>query len=189
MTEGGVSRFSVEKNSSDSAENFRGWRESFRVSFISGIDKVWIRGGKQYQDFLSKFFCLTVPKKFVSEPFRVSLNSGMEKFFASEGYVKIFDFLSQFFCLTVPKKFVGEPLCAVFHKIFGSEQFMHRIGVEYQDFPSKTFCLTVPRNFVRKLFNVSLLSDMERFFASEGHVTFFDFLSIFLSHSAEKFRR
>ena len=97
--------------------------ESFSVSFISGIDKVWIRGaGRQYQDFPSNFFCLTVPKEFVREPFRVSLISDMEKIFASEVNVTIFDFLSKFFCLTVPKIFLGEPFSAVFHKIFGSEK-------------------------------------------------------------------
>ena len=69
-----------------------------------------------------KTFCLTVPKNFVGEPFRVSLISGIEKFHASEGYVTIFDFLSKFFCLTVPKSFVGEPFCAVFQKISGSEK-------------------------------------------------------------------
>ena len=119
---GGVSRFSVENYLSDSAEKFRGWGESFSVSFIWGIDKIWIRGGRQYQDFPSKYFCPTVPKEFVREPFRVSLVSGMEKLFASEGCVMIFDSLSQFFCLTVPKNFVGEPFSAVFHKIFGSEK-------------------------------------------------------------------
>ena len=77
------------------------------------------RGGGKDQDFLSKIFFLTVPKNFVREPFRVSLISGMEKFFASAGYVTIFDFLSNFFCLTVPKNFVGEPFCAVFQKISG----------------------------------------------------------------------
>ena len=78
-------------------------------------------------------------EKFSKETFSVSLISIMEKIFASEGYVTTFDFLLNFFCLTVPKKFEGEPFCAVFHKIFGSEKFMDRIGVEYQDFPSKTF--------------------------------------------------
>ena len=63
-----------------------------------------------------------MPKELVREPFKVSLISGMEKLFASEGYVTIFDFLMKFFCLTVPKRFVGEPFCAVFHKIFGSEK-------------------------------------------------------------------
>ena len=42
---GEVSRFSVEIYLSDKAEKLRGWGESFSVSFISGIDKVWIRGG------------------------------------------------------------------------------------------------------------------------------------------------
>ena len=68
----------------------------------------------------------------------------------------------------MPKNFVGEPFCAVFHKIFGSEKFMHRIGVEYQDFPSKTFCLTVPKNFVGKPFSVSLLSGAEEVWIREG---------------------
>ena len=52
---GGVSRFSVENFLSHSAENLsRG--EFFSVSLISGIEKVWIRGGGgggggEYQDF------------------------------------------------------------------------------------------------------------------------------------------
>ena len=55
-----------------------------------------------------------MPKIFVGEPFRVSLISVMEKFYASEGYVGIFDFLSNFFCVTVPKISVGGNLL-VFH--------------------------------------------------------------------------
>ena len=35
-------------------------------------------------------FCLTVPKKIVGGHFRESLISGIEKFYASEGYVTIF---------------------------------------------------------------------------------------------------
>ena len=35
-------------------------------------------------------FCLTVPKHFVGGIFSVSLIPGMEKIFASEGYVTIF---------------------------------------------------------------------------------------------------
>ena len=96
IREEGLSRFSVENYLSHSAEKFRGWRKSFCVSFILGIDKVWTRGGKQYQDFAPKFFCLTVPKKFVREPFIVSLISGMEKIFCFRGYVTIFNLLSIF---------------------------------------------------------------------------------------------
>ena len=53
----------------------------------------------EYQDFPSKLFCLTVPKNFVAEPFSVSLISGTEKSYASEGYVTIFRrkfFVSQY---------------------------------------------------------------------------------------------
>ena len=91
----------------------------------------------EYQDFPSKTFGLTVLRNFVGKPFSVSLLSVAEEVWMREGGVSCF--LSTIFCLTVPKNFVGEPFCAVFHKKFGSEKFMHRIGVEYQDFPSKTF--------------------------------------------------
>ena len=45
--------------------------ESFSVSLISSIEKVWMRGGG-FQDFPSKIFGLLVPKTFVQEPFSVS---------------------------------------------------------------------------------------------------------------------
>ena len=50
------------------------------------------RGGEEEGsiNFLSKIFCLTVPKNFVEEPFSVSFISGIQKFYASEGYVTIF---------------------------------------------------------------------------------------------------
>ena len=44
--------------------------ESFRVSLISGIEKFHV--AERYVtifDFFSKFFCLTLPKQFVDEPF------------------------------------------------------------------------------------------------------------------------
>ena len=56
------------------------------------------------------------------EPFSVSLISGIEKFYASEGYVTIFDFLPKFSCLPVPKNLVSETFCAVFQRISGSEK-------------------------------------------------------------------
>ena len=53
----------------------------------SGIEKVWMRGwgGGECQKFVSKISCLIVPEIFVRQTFRVSLNYGLEKFFASEG--------------------------------------------------------------------------------------------------------
>ena len=44
----------------------------------------------EYQDFFIKFFCLTVLKILVGQHFRVSLISGIEKFYAEKGYVMIF---------------------------------------------------------------------------------------------------
>ena len=84
--------------------------ESFTVASISGIGKFYASEGYvTIFDFLSKFFCLTVPKNFRGrgESFTVSLFSGIGKIYASEGYVTIFDFLSKFFYLTVPKNLVG----------------------------------------------------------------------------------
>ena len=43
--------------------------EHFRVSLILGIEIFFFRGLCHDYGFLSKFFCLTVPKIFVAEPF------------------------------------------------------------------------------------------------------------------------
>ena len=48
------------------------------------------KGEGEYRNFPSKCFRLKVPKKFVRESFTVSLVSGIEKCYASEGYVTIF---------------------------------------------------------------------------------------------------
>ena len=102
----------------------------------------------RFSIFRRKIFCLTLPKNLVREPLGVSLNSGMEFFFASEGYVTIFEFLSNSFCLTLPINFVGETFCAVFQKISGSEKVNGSERGEYQDFLSKIICLTLRKNFV-----------------------------------------
>ena len=71
MTRGGVLRFCIEYFLSHSAETF-GRVESFSVSFISVIEKFYASEGYVYVtilDFLSKFFCLTMPKDFLGEPF------------------------------------------------------------------------------------------------------------------------
>ena len=76
-----VSGFSVENFLSHGAENFRRG-ESFSVSLISGIEKFYASEGYvTIFDFLSNFFCLTVPKNFVGEPFCAVFQkiSGSEK--------------------------------------------------------------------------------------------------------------
>ena len=97
------------------------------------------------------------------------------------------DYPSKTFCLTVKKNFVGDPFCAV------SENFRQRKnlwirgwGAEYHDFPSNVFCLTLPKTFVGESFSVSLISGIERFYASESYVTIFC-QNIFFSHCRNVF--
>ncbi len=146
---------------------------------------LWIRRRGKYQDFSSKFFCLTVPKKFVGEPFRVSLISGIEKFYAQEGYVTIF---RRIFLSRSTKKLCRETLlCCVSENFWKRKSLWIRGRGKYQDFPSKVFCLTVPKKFVGEPFRVSLISGIEKFYAQEGYVTIFR--RIFLSLSTEKLCR
>ena len=48
------------------------------------MDRKWV-----YQDFLSRIFCLTLPKTFLVEPFSVSLFSAIEITYAFESFVTI----------------------------------------------------------------------------------------------------
>ena len=64
----GIARFPIEKIRLTVPKKIVG--EPFSVSLISGIEKVF--ASEAYVtifDFLSKVFCLTVPKVFVREPF------------------------------------------------------------------------------------------------------------------------
>ena len=58
--------------------------ETFTVALILGIEEVWIRVG-EYQDVLSKIFCLTLPKNSVGESLTVALSSGSEKLWIGWG--------------------------------------------------------------------------------------------------------
>ena len=82
--EGGISKYSVEKFLTQIAETFRrGTLNSF-ISF--GYRKCLCFRGFCH-DFPSKYFCLTVPKHFVEEPFCAVFQnySGSEKFYGKKG--------------------------------------------------------------------------------------------------------
>ena len=66
---------------------------------------------REVSRFPSKKFCLTVPRKFVGEPFSVSLISGIEKFYGSEGYVT--NFCRRFLSHSAKKLSRGTLLCCV----------------------------------------------------------------------------
>ena len=75
MKEGGVSRFFFENFSSQSTEKYR--RGTFLVFTNILVSKTFLikkggGGGREYHDYLSKVFRLTIPKNFVGEPFCVS---------------------------------------------------------------------------------------------------------------------
>ena len=90
-TRGGkeVSRFSIEKFFSHTAENLR--RESFAVGLVSGTQKVRIRG-VNIKTFRQKCFLSHSAEIFPRESFTVALVSGSEKVYGQEGggSIKIF---------------------------------------------------------------------------------------------------
>ena len=49
------------------------------------MNKKW-----EYQELVSRIFCLTLPKTFIVEPFSVSLFSAIKKIWALEGFVMFF---------------------------------------------------------------------------------------------------
>ena len=62
--------------------------EYYSVSIISNIENFDVAGDYvTIFDFLSKFFCLTVPKNFVGEPFCAVFQ---QKFVDERGGIKIF---------------------------------------------------------------------------------------------------
>ena len=98
---------------------------------ISGIKKSYAlegRGGEsEYHDFLSKNSSLTVPKKFVGEPFTVSLTSCIEKNHASEGYMT--SSCRNFFVSQYGKTSWGNPSVLCFKK-FPVAKFIDKRGGE-----------------------------------------------------------
>ena len=78
---------------------------------ISGSEEVYGQERGEYQDILSKNFCITVPKRFVGEPFSVSIFPGIRKFYASTCYVT--NFYGNIFCLTDEKFEWGNLLSCV----------------------------------------------------------------------------
>ena len=101
MPKRGISRFPTEKLLSHSTEKLRRVTLLCFTNYLVSKKIMDKRGGREYHDFLSKSFCLTVPKYFIGAQFGVS-----EKFFyrkfsciggGHHGFVEIF-------CLTGRKR-------------------------------------------------------------------------------------
>ena len=80
------------------------------------------------------------------DPFSVSLISGIEKFYAPEGYVTNFDFLSKIFFVSQCRTFfVGEPFSVSL--LSGTAKVWMRGGGGIKNFRRKVFvsqCRTIP---------------------------------------------
>ena len=115
-----MSRFSVKIFFSHIAEKRRrGNLQSFiNFGYRKNLDKRG-GGGREYHNFLSQSFCFTVRKKFVGEPFRVSLIR-VSKYFMLRMVTS--RFFVGIFCFEGPNIFVGDPFCAVFPKVSGSQK-------------------------------------------------------------------
>ena len=87
----------------------------------------------------------------------------------------------------MPKNSVGESFTVAL--IPGSEKvYGEQGGEKCQDFQAKILCLTVPKIFVEESFTVAAISGTGNVGIRKGGVSSFS-VEIFLSHSAEKFRR
>ena len=139
-------------------------RGIFYCFIIFGYRKSLEKRGGEYQDFPSKFFCLTVPKSFLEVSFTVAVISGTKKVWIRRGSSR---FSVENFLSRSAEKFGREILyCCV---NFGFRKSLDkRGGGEYQDFFSEIFCLTVPKISVGVHFTVASISGIEKVWIGGG---------------------
>ena len=95
------------------------------------MDKRGEEGGREYHDFPLKICCLTVPKKFVGEPFSVSENFWCRKMLAIKrvgGGGGVSQFPVEFVLSHSTEKILGGTL-RCFRKFRVSKNSMHRRGI------------------------------------------------------------
>ena len=133
----GMIIFRRETLASQSRKSSWASRQYFRKTAVSEIF-MYNRG---YHVFLSKIFCLTVPKQFVGIPSRFQKISDIEMFMHDRG---VTTFCRKFVVSQCRKKLWASVQC--FWKFGISKNFLHNRG--YRVSLSKFFCLTVPDKFV-----------------------------------------
>ena len=131
-------------------------------------------GGREYYNFPSKLFCLTVPKHFVEEHFCVSESFRYRKILWMR--VEYYECLSKICCFTVPKNFVGESFN--FSEIWGAKKFMHKKGISL--FSVEIFL----SRSAEKVFSFKKFRDQKISCIGGGHHGFVEKLF----HNTEKFR-
>ena len=108
--------------------------ESFSVSLISGVEKVWIRGGK-IKIFRRKIF-VSQCRKFRRGTLSCLTNFGVPKNFMNKKREGVSSFsVENFLSRSADRVRRGDPL--VFHLFRVSKKFGQEVrGGQFQDFPS-----------------------------------------------------
>ena len=124
---------------------------------------------------MSDFFCLTKLKNFVEGRNSVLCfrKFPVAKKFTDKTGGECQDFPSEFFLShSAEKRCRGTLPCCCFSKFLVVKKFMDNTG-GINKIVFENFCLTVPKNFVVEPFSPSLISGIEKIYASEGYVTIF----------------
>ena len=152
----GVSRFSVEKFFSHTAEKFRG--HPFNVSENLGHRKILcIIGGIT---IFRRIFFVSQRQKISWASLQCLRQIGLSKNFMHKRGYHVFQ--SKIFCLTVPKNFVGIPSNVSENLGYGKILCILR-GITF--FSRNFFCLTVPKNLVGIPSMFQKIWGIEKFYA------------------------
>ena len=116
-----------------------------------------------------QFFCESA-EKFVGEPISVSLVSGIEKCYASEGYVTIF--CRNFFVSQYRKTLQGNPSVLCFGKFLVAIEFVDEQG-GVSNYSFEKFLSHSAEFLIGEPISVSLISGIEKCYDSERYVTIF----------------
>ena len=157
-----VSRFSIEKLFSHTAENLR--RESFAVGLLSGTQKLWIRG-VSIKTFRQKCFLSHSAEIFPREYFIVAIISRTEKVWrrgGGGGRIKIF---RQKFLSHTAENFRREYFFVAL--ISGTEKFWRR-GGRIKNFRQNYFLSHSPENFRMEYIILATTSRTEKVWRRGG---------------------
>ena len=165
-----MSGFSVEKFQSHSAEKF--CREIFYCCIILGYRKSLDKKEGGVSRFSVGNFLSHSAEKIRRRTNYCCSICGYRKSLDKKRGVSEFS-VESFLSHTAEKFRRGINYCC---SIFGYRKSLDKER-GLSNFPSNFFCFTVPKIFLGEAFSVSLISGIEKFCASEGYVTIFDFLS------------
>ena len=102
-----------------------------------------------------------------------SIEKSMDKRGVGGGGREYHNFLSNFLCLGAGKISYGNPSVLCLRKVLVANNIMDKREGEVSRFSFENFLSNCAKKIVGELLTVSLISGIEKFFASEGYVTIF----------------